>query len=122
MGNRSEFPIEDGIQFFPQTNQSLAQLLADHLRVKVRAYIRRSDYKNTWGTFEERQLGKLCELGDNAAPDRAWCEKWIRLVEERDSNEANHDFTYQTMGAIHSVMSGDTPIGAPGGYFDFLPK
>ncbi|QXH47497.1 PAAR domain-containing protein [Pseudomonas xanthosomatis] len=122
MGNRSEFPIEDGIQFYPQTNQSLAQLLADHLRVKVRAYIRRSDYKNTWGTFEERQLGKLCELSDNAAPDRAWCEKWIRLVEERDSNEANHDFTYQTMGAIHSVMSGDTPIGAPGGCFDFLPK
>lgn len=47
MGNRPEFPIEDGLQFFPQTNESLAQLLADHLRIKVRAYIRRSDYKNT---------------------------------------------------------------------------
>lgn len=46
MGNRSEFPIDDAIQFFPETNESLAQLLADHLQVKVRAYIRRSDYKN----------------------------------------------------------------------------
>src|SRR5690606_27439013 len=36
MGNRSEFPIEDGIQFFPQTNESLAQLLANHLQIKVR--------------------------------------------------------------------------------------
>lgn len=35
MGNRSDFPVEDGIQFFPQTNESLAQLLANHLQIKV---------------------------------------------------------------------------------------
>ncbi|EXF45309.1 PAAR motif-containing protein [Pseudomonas sp. BAY1663] len=70
MGNRSDFPIEDGIQFFPQTNESLAQLLADHLQTKVRAFVRRSDYKNTWahsrsaswasyaGSAMTRRLGK----------------------------------------------------------------
>ncbi|HBP1922096.1 PAAR domain-containing protein [Pseudomonas aeruginosa] len=122
MGNRSEFPIEDGIQFFPQTNESLAQLLADHLQIKVRAYVRRSDYKNTWGSFEERQLGKLCGISDNAAPGEEWCRKWRALAKERESNNNMLDFTYQTMGAINPVISGDTPIGVPGGHFEFLPK
>lgn len=122
MGNRSEFPIEDGIQFFPQTNESLAQLLADHLQIKVRAFIRRSDYKNTWGSFEERQLGKLCGVSDNAAPGEEWCRKWGELKDERKENHDVLKFTYQTMGAINPVISGDTPIGAPGGPFEFLPK
>jgi uncharacterized Zn-binding protein involved in type VI secretion len=122
MGNRSEFPIEDGIQFFPQTNESLAQLLADHLHIKVRAFVRRSDYKNTWGSFEERQLGKLCGISDNAAPGEEWCRKWNELKEERQENHDVLKFTYQTMGAINPVISGDTPLGVPGGHFEFLPK
>ncbi|WP_177474931.1 MULTISPECIES: hypothetical protein [unclassified Pseudomonas] len=55
MGNKPDYRIEEVIQFFPQTNESLAQLLANHLGIKVGAFVRRSDYKNTWGTFEERQ-------------------------------------------------------------------
>ncbi|MGE4340119.1 MAG: PAAR domain-containing protein [Pigmentiphaga sp.] len=122
MGNRSDFPIEDGIQFFPQTNESLAQLLADHLQTKVRAFVRRSDYKNTWGSFEERQLGKLCGISDDAAPGEEWCRKWRALAKERESNNNMLDFTYQTMGAINPVISGETPLGVPGGHFEFLPK
>ncbi|AZC67583.1 PAAR domain-containing protein [Pseudomonas chlororaphis] len=122
MGNRSEFPIEDGIQFFPQTNESLAQLLADHLQIKVRAFIRRSDYKKTWGSFEERQLGKLCGISDNAAPGEEWCRKWADLAEERYETDKTFNFTYQTMGAINPVISGDTPLGVPGGHFEFLPN
>lgn len=122
MGNRSEFPIEDGIQFFPQTNESLAQLLANHLQIKVRAFVRRSDYKNTWGSFEERQLGKLCGISDNAAPGEEWCGKWNKLKEERQENHDVLKFTYQAMGAINPVISGDTPLGVPGGHFEFLPE
>lgn len=122
MGNRPEFPIEEGIQFFPQTNESLAQLLADHLQVRVRAFIRRSDYKNTWGSFEERQLGKLCGISDSTAPGEGWCRKWNQLKDERNENHDLLKFTYQTMGAINPVISGDTPIGVPGGHFEFLPK
>jgi uncharacterized Zn-binding protein involved in type VI secretion len=122
MGNRSEFPIDDAIQFFPETNESLAQLLADHLQVKVRAYIRRSDYKNTWGSLEERQLGKLCEISGDAAPGEEWCRRWDELAKERKKNHRALKFTYQTMGAINPVISGDTPLGAPGGHFEFLPK
>lgn len=122
MGNRSEFPIEDGIQFFPQTNESLAQLLADHLQIRVRAFVRRSDYKNTWGSFEERQLGKLCGISDDSAPGEEWCRKWNELKEERQENHDVLKFTYQTMGAINPVISGDTPLGVPGGHFEFLPK
>lgn len=122
MGNRSEFPIEDGIQFFPQTNESLAQLLADHLQIKVRAFIRRSDYKSTWGSLQERQLGKLCGISDNAAPGNEWCRKWIELEDERKESHDVLKFTYQTMGAINPVISGDTPVGVPGGHFEFLPE
>ncbi|WP_371369025.1 PAAR domain-containing protein [Pseudomonas sp. QL9] len=122
MGNRPEYPIEEGIQFFPQTNESLAQLLADHLQIKVRAFIRRSDYRNTWGTFEERQLGKLCEISDNAAPGEEWCRKWRVLEKERADSDRVFNFTYQAIGAISPVLSGDTPIGVPGGHFEFLPK
>ncbi|WP_371369016.1 hypothetical protein ACA097_05590 [Pseudomonas sp. QL9] len=122
MGNRPEYPIEEGIQFLPQTNESLAQLLADHLQIKVRAFIRRSDYRNTWGTFEERQLGKLCEISDNATPGEEWCRRWNELAKERKNSNDLLDFTYQTVGAINPVISGDTPIGVPRGYFEFLPK
>ncbi|WP_371369020.1 hypothetical protein ACA097_05600 [Pseudomonas sp. QL9] len=122
MGNRPEYPIEEGIQLFPQTNENLAQLLADHLRIKVRAFIRRSDYRNTWGTFEERQLGKLCEISDNAAPGDEWCRKWRLLKKERSQYNKLGDFTYQRIGAINPVISGDTPLGVPGGHFEFSPK
>ncbi len=121
MGNRSEYRIEEGIQFFPQTNESLAQLLADHLQIKVRAFIRRSDYKNTWGSFEERQLGKLCGISNDTS-ENEWCKKWNTLKDERSMHHRKYKFTYQTMGAINPVISGDTPIGVPGGYFEFLPK
>jgi uncharacterized Zn-binding protein involved in type VI secretion len=122
MGNRPDLTIEEGIQFFPQTNESLAQLLANHLQVKIRAFVRRSDYKNTWGSFEERQLGKLCGISDNAAPSESWCKRWRALVKERESNSNMLNFTYQTMGAINPVISGETPIGVPGGHFEFLPR
>ncbi|MFK3772109.1 PAAR domain-containing protein [Pseudomonas sp. NPDC089406] len=122
MGSLSESAIEDSIQFSPQTHQSLAQLLADHLRVKVRAFVRRSDYKNTWGSFEERQWGKLCGISGNSAPDGAWCSKWNRLKAERRFKDQDQNFTYQRMGAMNPVISGDTPIGAPGGLLEFLPK
>ena len=122
MGNVSDYPIEDGIQFFPQTNESLAQLLANHLRIKVGAFIRRSDYRNTWGSFGERRLGEVCEISNNVAPDQEWCGSWGALDAERSRNDRDLDFTYQVVGAINPVESGDTPLGAPGGYFEFLPK
>lgn len=122
MGNRSDFPVEDGIQFFPQTNESLAQLMANHLGIKVHAFVRRSDYKNTWGSFEERRMGDLCGISGNAAPGKEWCRKWETLEKERKNSHRLLEFTYQTMGAINPVISGDTPLGVPGGHFEFLPK
>nr|WP_062378875.1 PAAR domain-containing protein [Pseudomonas abietaniphila] len=122
MGNLPDLAIEEGIQFFPQTNESLAQLLADHLRIKVKAFIRRSDYKNTWGSFEERQLGKICGVSGNNAPGEEWCWKWKKLDNERRKYNDEHKFTYQQIGAINPVLSGNTPVGAPGGHYVFSPK
>ncbi|WP_177454440.1 hypothetical protein [Pseudomonas sp. Irchel 3E13] len=122
MGNLSDYPIEDGVQLFPQTNESLAQLLANHLRIKVGAFIRRSDYKNTWGSFSERRMGSVCKVTNDVAPQQEWCDRWNTLDAERAKNDQNLDFTYQAVGAINPVVSGDTPLGAPDGYFEFLPK
>lgn len=122
MGNRPEYPIEEGIQFFPQTNESLAQLLANHLRIKVNAFVRRSDYKNTWGTFEERRMGDICSFSSNSAPGSEWCRRWEALKDERTQYHKKYKFTYQTMGSINPVISGSTPIGTPGGHFAFLPN
>jgi len=122
MGNRPDHTIEEAVQFFPRISESLAQLLANHLRIREHAFIRRSDYKNTWGSFEDRQLGKLCTISDNSNPGPQWCRDWVKLDEERSTMDEMHDFTYQKMGASHPVISGETPIGVPGGYFEFLPK
>jgi uncharacterized Zn-binding protein involved in type VI secretion len=122
MGNTPDYLIEEALQLYPQTNESLAQLLANHLQVKVRAFIRRSDYRNTWGSVEERQLGKLCGISNDTEPNVEWCRKWNMLKEERSYSDELYDFTYQSMGAINPVVSGDTPVGVPGGFFEFLPK
>ncbi|WBG62972.1 hypothetical protein ELR50_08780 [Pseudomonas citronellolis] len=122
MGNQPDLPIEEAVQFYPQTRESLAQLLANHLRVKVRAYIRRSDYRNTWGSFEERRLADLCGLSDNQAPSTVWCREWNVLNEERDQNVRRNNYAYQVSGAINPVISGTTPYGIPGGQIEFTPK
>jgi hypothetical protein len=122
MGNLSDYPIEDGVQLFPQTNESLAQLLANHLRIKVGAFIRRSDYKNTWGSFNERRMGNVCDVTHNVVPHQEWCGSWELLKDERKLKDEDFDFTYQARGALNPVISGDTPFGAPDGYFEFLPK
>jgi len=122
MGNLPDLAVEEAIQFFPQTNESLAQLLADHLRIKVKAFIRRSDYKNTWGSFEERRMGNLCDMSGNAAPGEEWCRRWKTLESERDLSHKYIQATYQTIGAINPVISGNTPVGVPGGHYVFLPK
>ncbi|MCY1184574.1 hypothetical protein D9M73_252810 [compost metagenome] len=67
-------------------------------------------------------MGKLCGISDNAAPGEEWCRRWRALAKERKNNNDALTFTYQTMGAMNPVISGDTPIGVPGGHFDFLPK
>ncbi len=122
MGNLPDYKIEEAVQFFPQTNESLAQLLANHLSIPVHAFIRRSDYKNTWGSFEDRRLGSLCRISDNGVPGEEWCMRWVELDKERDNNNRLYKFTYQTMGASNPVISGSTPVGIPGGHFEFLPQ
>ncbi|MFS2157495.1 PAAR domain-containing protein [Pseudomonas sp. Pseusp122] len=122
MGNVHDLAIEGLFQFFSQTDESLAQLLADHLQIKVRAFIRRSDYKNTWGSFRDRQRSKSCEAKGSAVPHEKWCKWWRELATERYETDKSLRFTYQLVGAIHPVISGNTPVGASGEYFEFLPK
>jgi hypothetical protein len=55
-------------------------------------------------------------------PHEAWCKRWKELESEREKYNASLKFTYQSAGAAKPVISGDTPVGAPGGQLEFLPK
>jgi hypothetical protein len=120
MANSPELWLEEGVQIYPQTNESLAQLLANHTRLTVRAFIRRSDYKNTWGTFEERQLLKGCLAINNT--ELIMCRELRKLFDERASITREHDFAYQNIGATSPVISGGSPKGVPEGFHEFLPR
>ncbi|MGV8917525.1 MAG: PAAR domain-containing protein [Pseudomonas sp.] len=123
MGNLPEYHIEEAVQLYPQTNESLAQLLANHTRLTVKAFIRRSDYRNTWGSKEERALGKVCDVTGDVVPFKEWCKtRWGALAVERERSEDSHQYTYQKLGAINPVISGDTPALAKGGHHEFFPK
>jgi len=122
MGNLPDLLIEEAVQFSPETDESLAQLLANHLRVTVRAYVRRSDYKDTWGSYVDRQRGALCGNTARQPPPESWCKEWKKSLVERETYSKAFDFTYQDSGASNPVASGTTPYGLPGGHLEFSPK
>ena len=123
MGNRPDWPVEEVVQFYPQTNESLAQLLANHLRSKCVLIFGARITENTWGSFEERRLGSLCgEEDDRRHAWGGWCKRWVALADERKETDKALDFTYQVMGAMKPVISGNSPFGVPGGHHEFLPK
>lgn len=122
MGNLPDLLIEEAVQFSPETDESLAQLLANHLRLKVRAYVRRSDYKDTWGSYVDRQRGALCGSTVRQPPPESWCKAWDEAVSERLDYAERLRFTYQVSGASNPVRSGTTPYGLPGGHIEFSPQ
>jgi uncharacterized Zn-binding protein involved in type VI secretion len=122
MGNVPDLMIEEAVQFSPETDESLAQLLANHLRLKVRAFVRRSDYKDTWGSYVDRQRGALCGSTVRQPPPESWCKDWNDSLRERDRYSTVYGFAYQDKGASNPVASGTTPYGLPGGHLEFTPK
>jgi uncharacterized Zn-binding protein involved in type VI secretion len=121
MGNPQDLEIEGGVQLNPQTEASLAQKLANHLKVPVHAFVTRSDYKNTWGSFVDRRTGDVCAVTSKNLPSGEWCDDWEKTLEERDERHAELKVTYQRSGAINPVSSGTTPYGAARGLIRFLP-
>ncbi len=122
MGNPQDLEIEGGVQLNPQTAASLAQKLANHLKVPVHAFVTRSDYKNTWGSFMDRRTGDVCAVTSKNLPSEEWCDDWKKTLGERDERHAELKATYQRSGAINPVSSGTTPYGVARGLTKFRPN
>ncbi|GAB7532688.1 hypothetical protein PS3A_51030 [Pseudomonas sp. 3A(2025)] len=122
MGNPQDMDIENAVQLNPQPELSLAQQLADHLKLPVRAFITRSDYKETWGSFAARRLADACTVTSQTVPSEEWCAQWKSSAAERKKSQVEKDFAYQTSGALNSVIPGTTPHGPEKGLIEFKPN
>jgi RHS repeat-associated protein len=97
----------DFIMGSPKPEESLAQGMANIWGVTVKAFIKRSNYKNTIGSTMDRFLLKI---GQN--PDFAAWRKTTLVIDGADFNPK---------GAYHGVVSGDTPKLVPAGLQTYSP-
>ncbi len=122
MGNPQDAEIENAVQLDPQPQQSLAQKLADHLKIPVRAFITRSDYKETWGSFMDRRYADACNATSGQLPSDEWCNEWSAAMDDRSEQKSKTSATYQIEGALSPVISGSTPYGPTRGFIEFKPS
>jgi hypothetical protein len=113
-----EFKIEDAIQLRPLTKQSLAQRMANHLNVPVWAFLRRTDYSDTWSNLEERMSLRACKASNGNIPTEAICQALNKDDNER-THHAKQGFIFLNNGALHSIKSGQTPAFLPNGMYKF---
>lgn len=121
MGNPQDLEIEGAVQLKPEVEASLAQKLANHLKIPVHAFVTRSDYKNTWGSSTERRAGNVCEITSQKLPDPEQCTDWKDMLSQRDIDSADAGATYQMIGALNPVEPGSTPYGTSRGLIKFAP-
>lgn len=122
MGNPQDMDIENAVQLNPQPKLSLAQKLADHLKISVGAFITRSDYKETWGSFMDRRYAETCDITSKKLPGDAWCHEWSDVMDDRFEQKNKTSVTYQIEGALNAVISGTTPHGPTRGLIEFKPQ
>lgn len=122
MGNPQDMGIENAVQLNPQLKLSLAQKLADHLKIPVGAFITRSDYKKTWGSFVDRRYADACDVTSKKLPGEAWCNEWTAAMDDRTEQESKISVTYQIEGALNAVTSGSSPQGPTRGLIEFKPN
>lgn len=122
MGNPQDEEIENAIQLDPQPQRSLAQKLADHLGIPVRAFMTRSDYKETWGSFMDRRYADICDITARKLPNETWCDEWTNVIDDRSDQTDKVSVVYQTEGALNPVISGTTPYGPARGLSEFKPS
>lgn len=102
-------------------NDSLAKFIAFHLKIPVYAFIKRTEYADTWGSRGDRMvLRTQCNIPLIGNTDR--CEQLTLENKERNRNMNNLGATWMENGAVHSVGNGSTPEEAPDGMFVFYPN
>lgn len=92
-------------------DESLAQKIADRLNIKVHAFLKRSNYQNTWGGRNDRidlkiadQLEKVNIEIKNDDDFRAY---------KKQEKKIDNTYPWQPQGAYRDVIAGDFPYGPP---------
>src|SRR6218665_1078282 len=91
--------------------ESLAQKLADKLGAKVHAFLKRSNYENTWGSRAARIDLKIA---DNLEKVNVNIKKDDKFREyKKHEMKLDKIYPWQPQGAYNEVKSGDFPMGPP---------
>ncbi len=88
--------------------------MADMLRIPVRAYVRRSEYKDTWGTDKDRYDYYRCEQAttmqnmkgwwkDGEKRSEEWCNDYERRDKKREKNVKAYGVVFDEQGAAGDV-------------------
>ena len=111
---------------------SLAQKMSNHGQIIVHAYMKRSEYKDTWGTQNHRDTyfsdyDKGESLWENVKTDLKDSFKSdpddIKIFIDYISTETKIDGAlWNPKGAYINVKAGDTPSGVSDNYETYTPK
>ncbi|MEN4759614.1 hypothetical protein ABEG63_04665 [Chryseobacterium sp. C39-AII1] len=92
-------------------NESLAQKLSDRLNCKTHAFLKRSNYENTWGSQSDRIDLKIA---DNLEKINIHTTKEDKFREYKKSEiQIDGKYPWQPQGAYNDVKAGDFPLGPP---------
>ncbi len=126
IGTASETAID------PIKNNSLAQKMANHGKITVFAYMRRSQYEDTWGTVKHRNT----YASDNDSEDSKWgnFKSDIRDLTSSDPKDMEIFTKYRNKeikidgavwnpeGAYIEVKGGSLPPGVPATFDKYIPN
>ncbi|MDI2113911.1 hypothetical protein [Commensalibacter nepenthis] len=110
---------EDETQGSWLVKPTLASEITDHLKIPVHCFIRRSDYVDTWGNQQDRDMLEKCKTDENYRKENK--EKCSQLIDENRERAmmAKKDVVWMRGGALYPVKSGTSPEKFPGGRFIF---
>lgn len=110
-----------GLEDKNSRNNTFAHYIAFHLNIPVYAFIRRTEYANTWGSRGDRMILRTqCNIPVVGNTDR--CEQLIEENKNRRENVDNTGATWMENGAVYPVTTGSSPEEDPKGMFVYYPR
>ncbi|SHK24513.1 hypothetical protein [Chryseobacterium polytrichastri] len=93
---------------------SLAQNLANYLKIDIYGYARRSNYEETWGNWADRRLLNMADFDEKIFPkERIKYDDEFRDYKSKEIFLDDKKYPWQPQGAYRDVKAGDTPKGPP---------
>jgi hypothetical protein len=102
---------------------SLAQKLANNLKINVHAFARRSLYEDTWGSSNDRILLKGADLDEKIFPkEMITYDNEFRGYKRKEKFLDEEKYPWQPQGAYRDVKAGNSPVGPPKRLIKYTPK